>query len=251
MPGRIAKAIGYGVLVLIGIGIASHVWNRETVPERDRCNELATTQFIHRVAPSILRQTGNFGEKINPVVRGCKYFAKEDTLIVTMSLGWNGPLTGDYYQADGRLTINPPSAWEWETTGTNANLKGWELLKGLAGAIGEEVSKTRPSNAGFRFRFHNQCNRPVRLAIRFKDTRELWHTKGWWEFPPGENRVLSDAGNVSLTTSSSVWYYYAESADGSGLVWSGDHRVRYDDRLIAMKELKDDEGDSEWSVSCG
>jgi hypothetical protein len=248
--GKIAKVTGYAVLVLVAIGLVRYVLPERT-PERDRCKELATTELVYRTAPSILSQTGNFGENIKSVIKECQYFAQEDTLIMAVAIGWNGPFTGDYYQADGRLTIRPPDKWEWKTTGMNDNLKGWEVLKGLAGVIGEQLSSAGADSAGYRFRFHNECRRPVRVVIHFKDLRNAWRTAGWWDFSPRERAILRGADKVELRTNNSVWYYYAESTDGSGLSWRGEHPVQYQDRWLHMKEAKDEEGDSEWAVSCG
>ena len=107
--------------------------------KRDKCTELATIQLVNKLAPEILEKTENFGENITPVINQCEYFSKEDTLLMLVHIGWNGPLTGDYYQSNGRLTVANSDEWTWETIGGNTNFKNWLILKGIAGAIVEEV----------------------------------------------------------------------------------------------------------------
>jgi uncharacterized membrane protein len=237
------------VVLAIGLIVYFSV-NRDSTPDhdasRDRCQELATAQLVNDLAPRIVNETGNFGENINPVIKQCQYFAKEDALLLTLVIGWNGPLTGDYYQMNGRLTVEQ-DGWQWETIGGNDNLKGWELFKGIAGAVSSDRSS---SDTGYVFRFSNKCSNPVKLAIRYVDVDGQWKTEGYWNYEAGRSATLTDPDNNVLRTKSSVWYYFAESTDGSGLVWRGDNEYAYAGRKLPMKRMEDRQGDSEWSVVC-
>jgi hypothetical protein len=106
-----------------------------------------------------------------------------------------------------------------------------------------------PTSSGFAFLFHNECNRPVRLAIHYQDLSGQWLTDGWWQFGAGGSGYLETNGS-RLKSNSAVWYYYAETTDDN-LEWAGDDFTAYlEGRTLRMKGLTDKQGDSEWSSSC-
>ena len=109
---------------------------------------------------------------------------------------------------------------------------------------------SRASNRGGNyFKFANNCNLPVRLAIRYKNMEDRWVSRGWWSFDPGESAFLTSNGN-RLTSRNSIWYYYAEITDNSGRSWSGDHRVSFRGKTLYMRRRQDDKGDNNWGISC-
>jgi len=104
-------------------------------------------------------------------------------------------------------------------------------------------------SGGYPFFFENNCDRTVRVAIRYRDVGGYWKTVGWWKFAPGKSSYLASNGK-RLLTKNTIWYYYAEATDGSGYYWGGDYPVDYNGTKLEMKKLRDDEGDSNWSIVC-
>lgn len=98
-------------------------------PARDRCQELATVQRAHALAPEVLRQTGNVGNDVSATVRECRHFAGEDAVLLSLQVNWTGPLTGAPYALAGRMTLTG-DRWQWATTSKSAELR--ELEAGLA-----------------------------------------------------------------------------------------------------------------------
>jgi hypothetical protein len=106
-----------------------------------------------------------------------------------------------------------------------------------------------PAEQGFGYFFTNQCNKPVSLAILYKDLSGQWQTAGWWQFAPGASDYLKYSNGSRVTSTSAAWYFYAESGDGS-FQWKGTQKTSLEGRTLYMKEMNDKEGDSEWSVQC-
>jgi hypothetical protein len=103
---------------------------------------------------------------------------------------------------------------------------------------------------GYSYHFTNKCKYPVRLAIRFVNLNNNWQTEGWWDVKAGEKIYLADSNNVRLKSNKSIWYFYAETTDGSNLVWTGDKNVSVGDRSLKMYKMKDSTGDSDWYINC-
>jgi len=79
-------------------------------------------------------------------------------------------------------------------------------------------SGSRSTKASYdRIHVKNACSRPIMVAIHFLDLDDNWRTKGWYRLSPGERAYIDDTRN-------SVYYIYAESADGE-LHWIGDDFV--------------------------
>ena len=115
----------------------------------------------------------------------------------------------------------------------------------------EDNVETKLFNAlGYSFRFTNNCNSPVRLAIRFVDAKNEWRTEAWWNFSPNQTSYLIDGKNKRYRSKSDTWYYFAETLDGTWH-WAGNLNTTLPDgRQVAMIELKDTEGDNEWAITC-
>jgi hypothetical protein len=75
---------------------------------------------------------------------------------------------------------------------------------------------TRP----YPLRFTNSCHREVRLALRYRDGLGEWHLDHWWRFQPLESSLLTATGGAPLMAASNELYFYAETTDGSDLVWT-------------------------------
>lgn len=106
-------------------------------------------------------------------------------------------------------------------------------------------------NGGARaydYKFTNNCNKRVRLAIHYKDTNNKWRTEGWWIFRPGESSYLTSSGR-RIKSKNSIWYYYAEVVNGRER-WSGDHTYSLDGRHFPMKKKRDTKGTNTWAISC-
>ena len=103
--------------------------------------------------------------------------------------------------------------------------------------------------SGYSYQFTNGCEHPVQLAIRYKNMGGTWQNAGWWKFSPNETAYLVSGGQ-RLRSNNAVWYYYAETTDNSNLQWSGDHSVTFNGRSLLMKELRDAEGESTWTITC-
>ncbi len=101
----------------------------------------------------------------------------------------------------------------------------------------------------YNFRFTNNCDHPVRLAIHYLDVNHGWRSEGWWNFTPGESDRLAASGKA-LRTKNDTWYYYAESTDDSNLVWRGDRTFKLNDRSLPMLLMKDTVGDNNWTITC-
>ena len=104
------------------------------------------------------------------------------------------------------------------------------------------------------FLFKNNCRYPVRLAIHYRKTNGEWTTEGWWNIAPFQETYLASKG-TRLTTNSSIWYYYAETTDGSGEYWKGDYPISFGtffgtsfERKLPMRKMQDN--DNNWSISC-
>jgi len=103
---------------------------------------------------------------------------------------------------------------------------------------------------GYSYHFTNKCKYPVRLAIHFVNLNNNWQTEGWWNIKAGGKTYLADSNNVRLKSNKSIWYFYAETTDGSKLSWTGDKRVSFRDRSLKMYKMEDSTGDSEWYTDC-
>ncbi len=107
------------------------------------------------------------------------------------------------------------------------------------------------------FLFKNNCRYPVRLAIHYRKINGEWTTEGWWNIAPFKETYLASKG-TRLTTNNSIWYYYAETTDGSRRYWKGDYSIKFSrtflgssfESILPMKKMQDNEDDNNWSISC-
>ena len=107
------------------------------------------------------------------------------------------------------------------------------------------------SSGGYSYHFTNRCQHPIRLAIYYEDRSGQWRAEGWWVFAPSQSANLASADDKRLKSNNGVWYFYAETTDGSRWVWAGDKDVYLNGRKLTMKKRTDMEGDNNWSTTCG
>jgi len=135
-----------------------------------------------------------------------------------------------------------------------------ETMKALGQALAELTAEyqrelegsggSSSSASGQAFHFKNNCDHPVRLAIHFRDLRGKWRTEAWWSFAPGESAYLNSTDQRRYRSDSSIWYYYVEATDGSGLTWSGDFSLEWNGLEIPMAKTQDSSGSLDLAVKC-
>lgn len=135
------------------------------------------------------------------------------------------------------------------------------LLKGgaTAAALGcadklvDEDPKGKPIENGGTggFLITNKCHHPVRVAIHYRGLDNNWISEGWWDVSGSTSSYLAgDDSKRKLMTSAERWYFYAESTNETNLIWKGDQIKQFGSVELPMRELRDSEGDSEWTLSC-
>ncbi len=96
--------------------------------------------------------------------------------------------------------------------------------------------------------FKNNCNRPLQVAVYFKDISNKWQKKAWYSFAPKEGPARLSGVN----TRNRYLYYYAESTDGSDLVWQGNFSSYINNRLYSLQEINTGPSIARWTqtLSC-
>lgn len=107
-----------------------------------------------------------------------------------------------------------------------------------------DVQEQKPPS-GHRIQFTNNCDQPLKLAINYKTTSGEWVTDGWWKFEPNEGAYLSNQ-----RTNNAILYYYVKPEDGSRLNFKGEYAKSFEGNTLYMREIEDNVGDTEWSVTC-
>jgi hypothetical protein len=109
--------------------------------------------------------------------------------------------------------------------------------------------------AGRQISFHNSCTHPVRMAISYKrHNSETWRTTGYWDFDPNKGDTLDD-DEAPIWTKNSIFYFSAESIDGSNIKW-GNSDTRYtvdtDSKTHDFKMVDDRSGHRQFRahISC-
>jgi hypothetical protein len=94
--------------------------------------------------------------------------------------------------------------------------------------IAATVGTTTTAQAQVRrfISFENTCNHQVRVYISHADGWRNWHPHGPFIVPPFSSPMRLEANGITLTqTEGHDLYFYAESLDGSGLLWDGSDHV--------------------------
>ena len=109
---------------------------------------------------------------------------------------------------------------------------GIEVEAGVATYKKDYINNHRPY---IRYRFinkgyahpifiKNNCDRPIKLAIRYKTMLGNWTNEGWWNFEPHEQNFLL-LNKEQVQTDSRIFYFYAETMDGI-YKWSGNETLK-------------------------
>jgi uncharacterized membrane protein len=115
------------------------------------------------------------------------------------------------------------------------------------------ITCNRDSSIG-QFKLTNNCDLPVRLAIRYRDLKSNWVTDGWYQVGSRKITFLVDKDDFRLESRNRTWYYYAESTGGGRrVIWAGDHELNFSGQTLRMRTMEADEehtGDFEWTITC-
>lgn len=116
-------------------------------------------------------------------------------------------------------------------------------------AVGNTYQPSSSAN-GYEIKFENNCRKDVRLAIHYKDGGTgQWKSLSWWNFESGESSYLA-SNNRRIKTNNATLYYYAISSDGR-TEWTGaDYYTTINGMRYGMREIKDTQGETDWSITC-
>jgi hypothetical protein len=91
----------------------------------------------------------------------------------------------------------------------------------------------------------NKCNEEVRVALRVKDLDNNWSTKGFYSVK------ANSTSSGSIPTDNGIYYFYAQSADGTK-VWEGkdNYRTLYGTQYGFKKRKIYHKGDSNINLTC-
>lgn len=122
----------------------------------------------------------------------------------------------------------------------------------VGGPTGLAPTPRPTSRPGSNVYFKNDCYKPVRLALSYKNTNGIWEYKYWWNFDPWKHSYLA-SNAVRLRSNNSYFYYYAEATDGSGYKWTGEKRLNFNGATLPTRERKltrDSDGDWVIRITC-
>lgn len=105
----------------------------------------------------------------------------------------------------------------------SANTRQVKLAQSAPFAPRIEIPNVPPDRAWFfSVYFHNECDRCIYAAVRYKDLDDTWVTKGWFKVDPGDDAFVA-------TTRNSIIHMYAESEgpDDERIYWSGNDSQDY------------------------
>jgi hypothetical protein len=88
------------------------------------------------------------------------------------------------------------------------------------GGSSSDSSGGGQSNLGHPYYVTNECRHPIRMALRYKDPKDGWVSRYWYNFDPGESANLLSGGKT-IYSENSVYYYYAY-APGTSDEWTAD-----------------------------
>jgi peptidoglycan hydrolase-like protein with peptidoglycan-binding domain len=177
-----------------------------------------------------------------------------------------GPPDGQFGQRT-RLMI---AAWQrvknQPATGYITKAQYLSLLQASAAAINRFEQDQRQQNqppapapsqpppvagpgGGDPYHVTNSCRYPLRILVRYRDSTKDWTTAGWWTFAPGEPAYLA-MDDQRILSRNSIWYFYAETTDGSNKVWEGTEPVGYKGKTYKMKRKVDEVGVNKLNLTC-
>lgn len=226
------KAIRYELFVPIGLFMIFSLFGCEggtSFSQKNRC-KTDMPQLLVNLIPEIMDKTENAGINLKYQPSNCKYSKEDDTLTIDVSLEWNGPLTGDYYQLKGVLQ-DTPYLWEWTTKGGNQNLQAWYMLKGKK--FSDVPVTVKKYNTIY---LENQCTNAISVAFAYVPVIGDLKTKGWISIKSGE---IVDTG---ITTKQNVAYFYG--TDGNKNTWQGKKEDGGIERQIVNESFSYEQGEA-------
>lgn len=97
-----------------------------------------------------------------------------------------------------------------------------------------EVEKT----IGWPFELTNSCSRPIRFGLSYLSPTGEWKDVFGWELSPGKAITLSN-NDMVIYSRNRTFYYYAETTDGSNMIWSGNDLTReFGGRSVGLKKVE-------------
>lgn len=106
-----------------------------------------------------------------------------------------------------------------------------------------------PSNKEVSFYIENQCNHPLSIILQYRDVEGVWRMEEG-TINGGVAGYLTDKEGNEFKTNNAVWYYYAQTTDGSDWEWAGDELSSYAGVDLPMIRAEDHEGDNDIILSC-
>jgi uncharacterized membrane protein len=235
--------------------------------ERDKAQSLA-----ERAAEKIIAKFMG-GRDLRLNLESCEFNSYDSKFRTKVGIYWNGAIVrSNSYNTDGLLSFNGD--------GSNANfsqsyasqsvkdLTFWGTVAGGALVLGAlsaspssgssntpapqtALTQTPSSGAqGVPVYVHNDCSRPVNVALQWKSEEGDWKTAGWWGFSPRERSQLNDEGKTLKTRSSTI-YVSAKTTDGSSMLWEGSQTSTLAGQTLRLKEVVDNSPDkTEIRLTC-
>lgn len=210
--------------------------------------------FAEKVGKKIIESYGG-GNNERVTLKSCEFNSYSAKFKIRVEVYWSGSMfSSNKYNVDGEITMNEDgSGADFSKTYSSDSVDDLTFTRGLLGgalvlgALAAENGSS--SSSGYRLKYTNNCEHPLRLLIRYRDVNGEWVRKGWWTFDEGESSYLSSKNGL-LKTKNSVLYYYVESTDDSGIMTDGDYDYSFSGKTYPMRKVTDDDGDTEWSSSC-
>jgi len=78
--------------------------------------------------------------------------------------------------------------------------------------------------------FKNKCYKPIAVFVHYLNLNNSWITNGYYRLTPYQKRSI-------FYTRNTIFYYYAQSMDGT-LVWKGEYGFRFKDVIIPMRKVE-------------
>ena len=90
-----------------------------------------------------------------------------------------------------------------------------------------------------RLWIENASGHPLRISIVYKNLQNEWEDAYGYTFAPDEKSTLLSRDPERVLLNNSTLYFYAETTDGSNLIWSGNDLTRnLGNRTIKMSKLE-------------
>jgi Protein of unknown function (DUF1036) len=88
---------------------------------------------------------------------------------------------------------------------------------------------------GYKLQLSNECSYPIELAVKYQDVNGNWQTVGWWNFD-AEDKAFLLLSNSPVRLKNPNIYFFAKT--NTGMTWSGDYTVTYDNQALNMRAFQ-------------